>query len=157
MRHYLLTRNPPAATGKFKIVTYPGFPKSLPHPRDPIPCEVLPVPGMGLGLYATRDIEAGELVVAERPLMLVSPVLQDSGAYQETSLTIDQLAQGMVADTERYLDIVFQRMPPENQAAFMELANSHVHDGSGPLLGRVRSTNLYVGPLKKLAHIRIMV
>lgn len=37
------------------------------------PYEVKPSPGQGLGMFATRDIAVGELIVAENPLVVASP------------------------------------------------------------------------------------
>jgi len=46
---------------------------------------------------------------------------------------------------EERLDIASKRMTDENRKAFMALANSHTEDGSGPILGIIR-TNGYKVP-----------
>ena len=51
------------------ILSVPGYPKAISHPPS-IRYEVRPTPGRGLGIFATEDVEAGALVIAERPLMV---------------------------------------------------------------------------------------
>ncbi|KAF5364519.1 hypothetical protein D9757_011347 [Collybiopsis confluens] len=43
------------------------------------------------------------------------------------------------------MKVVFDRMPPENQKAFMELANSHTQDGSDDITGRIRTNGVVTG------------
>lgn len=126
-----------SASAKHKIVTYPGFPSKLPRPTDPIPYEVRSAPGMGLGLYGTRNIRSGELIIAERPLVLVSAQLKAS-RRSNFSLTLEQCMQIALAEKEQEVRILVDRMLPEDQAEFMALANSHLYDGSGPIMGIIR-------------------
>ena len=46
---------------------------------------------------------------------------------------------------EEHLGIALKRMTDANRKAFMALANSHTEDGSGPILGIIR-TNGYIVP-----------
>ena len=43
------------------------------------------------------------------------------------------------------LEVAVARMTPVNRNAFMELANSHRDDGSGPILGMIRTNGFWVG------------
>ncbi|THH11290.1 hypothetical protein EW146_g8095 [Bondarzewia mesenterica] len=56
-----------------------GEPIAIPNPDIPedlsLPFKIAPSPGKGLGLFATRFLEAGQLVVAEPPLIIVPLVL----------------------------------------------------------------------------------
>ena len=61
-----------------------------------------------------------------------------------------QMAISMM-EWERTLEIAVGRMEPEDRNAFMELANSHKDDGSGPILGIIRTngfkvSNIFDGP-----------
>lgn len=121
------------------MITYPGFPTSLPRPTNPIPYEVRAAPGMGLGLYATRNIRSGELVIAERPLLLVSPMMGLEGrGHIPATASLEEYKQVLLAEKEQVLRFLFDRMLPEDQTAFMALANDHLHDGSGPIMGVIR-------------------
>ena len=60
------------ATTKQKVVGTPGFPRPLPKVSGPPSYVIRPTPDMGLGCFATRAIQVGDLVFAERPL-LISP------------------------------------------------------------------------------------
>jgi hypothetical protein len=94
---------------------------------------------MGKGLFAKRDIKRGDLIFAERPL-LVSPnkmvmILPDaiSDPQQKMRETLLQV--------ERTLEFAIGRLPPESQADYKALQNVRT-DGSGPLYG-VMMTNSY--------------
>lgn len=93
---------------------------------------------MGLGLYATRNIRSGELIIAERPLVLVVAQLKVSNR-SNPSFTLEQCLQIALAEKEQELRLLIDRMLPEDQAEFMALANSHLYDGSGPsIMGIIR-------------------
>ena len=54
---------------KRKVLSTPGFPSPIVRPPRKS-YEVREVRGRGLGLFATEDIEAGDLILAERPLIV---------------------------------------------------------------------------------------
>lgn len=58
-------------TGWFKrtVVSTPGFPSPIIHPKKVV-YEVRKANGRGMGVFATENIEAGDLIVAERPLVV---------------------------------------------------------------------------------------
>uniref|UniRef100_A0A0W0FVI9 SET domain-containing protein n=1 Tax=Moniliophthora roreri TaxID=221103 RepID=A0A0W0FVI9_MONRR len=128
---------------KRKILETPGFPESLPRPTQPDCFRVVDIPGKGRGIVATKDIKWGNLIFAERAL-IITPVGLPSGSDTEIPkhFTNAQREQVFMMDIEHGLDILVKRMPEENQKAFMELWNCHTEDGSGPLLGICRTNGL---------------
>jgi hypothetical protein len=103
------------------------YPLPMPHPGG-INYEIRPTPSMGLGMFAKRDLKRGELILAERPLLVVP-----------TAPTAAQLFRRNVSNRDALLQLCFDRLTPENQAAYRALANSHTQDGSGPLHGILRT------------------
>ena len=137
---------------KAKVVNSPGYPKPVPKPKASYGTQpsyvVKSTPNMGLGVFATRDIKMGELIFAERPL-LVSPASNIG-----VSMRVDQKMEEydmktqvaiMMMEWERLLELAVGRMEPKDKEAFMELANSHKDDGSGPILGILRTNGFMVG------------
>jgi hypothetical protein len=94
---------------------------------------------MGQGVFATRDIPLGEIIFAERPL-LVSPrsmVNMNLSAYN-----MEDYMKIVMFEREQQLEAAVGRMDPDTKARLMALMNSHLEDGSGPINGIVR-TNGY--------------
>ena len=103
----------------------------LPVPRtNGISYEILPTPNMGLGMFASRDINKGDLILAERPLAVMPkspyPSIFDVQRYPSF-------------DWEDFIKPLFDRLTPENQATFSALANSQIQNGVGPLYGVTRT------------------
>ncbi|RXW13330.1 hypothetical protein EST38_g12523 [Candolleomyces aberdarensis] len=122
-----------------------GWPK--PIPKIPIKIAVREADDdMGLGLFATRDIKRFELVLVERPYVvypkaIASVSLTDKAARE---LTRSQFMQLGLMQTEKLFEQVMKdSMTEEARNGYMALANSHKHDGSGPIDG-VSRTNGYV-------------
>ncbi len=93
-------------------------------------------------MFATRKIKMGDLIVDERPLMVVS--LSPNGVpviRMKEGLTPEEKHQYLLYQSEGVVYSVFVRMSEESKV-FRGLHNSHLHDGTGPLLGVVR-TNGY--------------
>ncbi len=82
-------------------------------------------------MFATRDFNTGDLIVNERPLMVVPRipvgVLTDEGVLDE------QANKTIFHQAEKVMRPIFERMREEDKKAFMELHNSHLQDGSGPV------------------------
>jgi hypothetical protein len=135
---------------KSKVINAPGYPKPVPKPEASCgiqPAYVIkPTPGMGLGVFATRDIKMDELIFAERPL-LVSPSSNLGVRPDPKTKDYDLKTQIAIVmmEWEKMLEVAVGRMEPENRNAFMELANSHKDDGSGPILGIIRTNGFRVG------------
>ncbi|KAF9532763.1 hypothetical protein CPB83DRAFT_880434 [Crepidotus variabilis] len=125
---------------KAKVVRAPGYPARIPKPRLVNMAIVKEVPDMGFGLFTSCDIMRGELIFAERPL-LVSP--RGFPTLDVPGYTQEQQRQLSMLQFEAHLKIALGRMSASKQKAFMALANNHTEDGSGPILGIIR-TNGYM-------------
>ncbi|KAF5376449.1 hypothetical protein D9615_008610 [Tricholomella constricta] len=127
---------------KREIVSTPGFPS--PVPRPPQVRHRIGPSRFGIGMFATRNIKMGDLIVSERPL-LVSPIavpplpLNLPISFEPTLL---QIMQARMVEHEKRLENCLGRMLPENRAAFLALHNSHTEDGSGPIFGRIRTNGI---------------
>lgn len=77
---------------KRKVMSTPGFPSPIVHPPR-ITFAVRETKGRGFGMFATEDIEAGDLIVAERPLV-VKMIWNLSGVRDE-SLNQEQQLRGV--------------------------------------------------------------
>ncbi|KAK0237759.1 hypothetical protein EDD85DRAFT_951933 [Armillaria nabsnona] len=104
---------------------------------------ISPTPGKGLGMFTTCDLNTGDLIVNERPLMVVPHipvgVLTDEGVLDE------QASKTILHQAEKVMCPIFEHMHEEDKKAFMELHNSHLQDGSGPILGVIRTDGCVFG------------
>ncbi|KAG6816260.1 hypothetical protein H0H93_008234, partial [Arthromyces matolae] len=129
--------------GKHKrwILSIPGFPHSVPS-FDPPRYRIGPSVHGGKGLFATCDIPLGDLIFAERPLMIdprmhqLVPIQDNPGISQAEMIKIH------LTECERLLENCVERMLPQDREAFFDLWDSHTEDGSGPILGRVRTNGM---------------
>ena len=129
---------------KAKVVNKLGYPKPIPRTSGVPAYQVKTTPNMGLGVFATRNIAAGELVFSERPLLVVPRDIAQmvNMSHIRKEYDGDAVKRITMAECERQLEIAVGRMLPDDQEAFRSLANTHREDGSGPLLGIIR-TNGY--------------
>lgn len=129
----------PAA--KCIILSTPGFPQPVPKP-DRVSHIVGKSKTADLGLTAARNLKAGDLVYAERPILMA---FQNSKVPRvPPGTTKEQLVYVVLQEWERQLRPAFERLEPEKQAAYRKLANSHTEDGSGPILGIMRTNSFGV-------------
>lgn len=132
---------------KRKIASTPGLGSPVPVPLDKM-YRISEAPGKGVGMLADRDINAGELVVAERPLVIVpAKIHTHRPSMIPAHLTMEQVMQVLLCDTESMYSPVFDRLTPAAREAFYKLADSHLHDGSGPIMGRIRTNAFGVGEM----------
>ncbi|KAJ7641066.1 SET domain-containing protein [Roridomyces roridus] len=111
----------------------PGFPQPMVNSLERnSPVRVGEAPGKGLGVFASRVIEAGELIFSERPLLVAAQWLPTS--------SLDQF--------EDILAVGVKQIGDEDKAAYMALMNSHLEDGSGPLTGIFRTNGLGIKGLR---------
>jgi hypothetical protein len=127
---------------KALILATPGFPASLIRPSS---CKyrLASTPDKGFGLFSTEKIHAGDLILSERPLTLVPACISTQVRFLK-ELTAQEKFLAQIYEWEQTLKILFDRLHPDYQAAFMALANSHQHDGSGPIGGIIRTNALGV-------------
>ncbi|PPR01650.1 LOW QUALITY PROTEIN: hypothetical protein CVT26_013111 [Gymnopilus dilepis] len=108
---------------------------------------IKPSPNKGLGVFATRDIEIGEILFSERPLLL-APVTNVgmASAFYSQALKLDRASQTKlgVDEWEKHLRQALDAMLPEDRAEFMKLANSQKGDECGPLMGIIRTNGFAV-------------
>ncbi|KAF7289262.1 Aldehyde dehydrogenase [Mycena indigotica] len=121
------------------ILSTPGFPKPLPPPPASPAFRLGPSPGKGMGLFSTRQIKQGEIILWERPLLIMASGIPIAFP---ASFSEAQRAQHALNDLEFYMETAVSRMKPDRRAAFMGLHNCHKKDGSGPLMGRVRTNGI---------------
>ena len=128
---------------KRQIFSTPGFPRPVEKPAGgKVYHRVGPSPFGGLGMFATRNVRTGNLIVAERPLLISQRGFEMKVGFGSKGLTEAQVIQVNMQEWEEHLGIALKRMTDENRKAFTALANSHTEDGSGPILGIIR-TNGY--------------
>lgn len=128
---------------KRELYSTPGFPRVplAPTGGKAYCIKELEEPGRNdLGLFATRLIHVGDLVVDERPMLVVSggsnvPLPESIASYMAEQLrqvtTLEQLKQVIFHGWGTLVKTAFDRMADEYKEEFMALANSHEHDGSG--------------------------
>ncbi|KAF8876952.1 hypothetical protein BD779DRAFT_127291 [Infundibulicybe gibba] len=130
---------------KDEILSTPGFPAPLVHP--PKAHRIGPVPGKGLGIFATRDLDMGDLVYVERPLL----VIPSRAAHAKIGTPLDwtkeksKRATMFVVNQQYYR--AFERLEPEAQDAFLSLANIHTEDGSWTVHGICRTNGFGIEEL----------
>jgi len=124
------------ADAKAKLLKTPGYPSRPPKPRRPDLHEVRTTPDMGQGVFAKHNIKRGELIFSERPL-LVAPNWTSAKAKEHYSWY--QAQQVQMFEFEKLLSFAVQRMREKERALYMALHNAHTADGTGPLLGIMRT------------------
>jgi hypothetical protein len=127
---------------KKDILSTPGFSKPVRWPALPLHEIRETTDGQGLGVFAVKDISMGDIIFVERPLFMEPVALPQIRIRNQLGLNwdIEQIKQGMM----EYLCKSFEKWPEERQKAFMALANSHLHDGSDPLQGIIRTNGFGV-------------
>ncbi|KAL1660759.1 hypothetical protein GGF50DRAFT_106023, partial [Schizophyllum commune] len=135
-------------TERFIHATFLARP-SVVLPRNKTPAyRIAPAEGKGLGMFAARDLQTGDLILAERPLIMapvrLPPSPEDFPDGMPISVTKRELSQAQFNSLERYLKTLLERMPPERSSAYRALKNIHEGDGRGPLVGRFRTNGLAV-------------
>jgi len=129
-------------TDEEKIVETPGYIQPVPKPSLPQAYVVKATPSMGLGVFATRKIEVGELILAERPLFVGPRVLRLANHAEMTRKYGAHKANLIsMAEWEKLLMLAASGMTPENLDAFSKLTTTHKieDDGTGPILGIMRT------------------
>ncbi|KAJ7236215.1 hypothetical protein C8J57DRAFT_1194459 [Mycena rebaudengoi] len=126
------------------LMNLPGFPQPVKCPTE-TSVRMDSASGMGMGLFSTRALKMGDLILSERPPFVAAqgiPVLCPEG------FTREQYVQLVLNQTEQVYQISVNRMRPEDRTALMALANSHKQDGSGPITGIVRTNGLALNGLR---------
>ncbi|KAF9532838.1 hypothetical protein CPB83DRAFT_584590 [Crepidotus variabilis] len=117
---------------------------------------------MGLGVFAKCDLNRGDLLFQERPL-LASPTgilnLKTRAIPSISKLSYSVQKELQLAEMDKLDEKAVQRVSNEDQDAFMALANSHTHDGSGKSIGIPRTNGFGIASLRDvdpvLAQLRL--
>ncbi|KAG6872139.1 hypothetical protein C0995_012625 [Termitomyces sp. Mi166 len=127
-----------------RILSTPGFPRRPHFPSNV--CFRIGPSSHGLGMFATRDLEMGDHILTERPLTVTPPIIpipHFASKLQSQGIVDDARKRAVWDKWEKtYLRPCFERLDPDQQVAFLNLANGHQDDGSGPILGVIRTNGL---------------
>ncbi|KAF8876953.1 hypothetical protein BD779DRAFT_1804144 [Infundibulicybe gibba] len=130
---------------KNKILSTQGFPAPLARP--PRTHRVGPAPGKGLGIFATHDLDMGDLIHVERPLLVIPSHTGHVKINCPQGWTGEQIERAMGFAWDKQCYRAFERLEPEAQDAFLSLANIHTEDGSGTTRGICRTNGLELNEL----------
>ncbi|KAG6915540.1 hypothetical protein DXG01_011005 [Tephrocybe rancida] len=139
---HCLLRSPAINT----ILSNPHFPQRPTPPPDV--CFRIRPSHHGLGMFATRDLVMGDHILTERPLTVtptVIPMPHFAQSLEAKGIKDDPREHAILDKWENaYLRPCFERLNSEQQADFLDLANAHTEDGSGPILGVIRTNGFEV-------------
>ncbi|KAG6807608.1 hypothetical protein H0H93_001368, partial [Arthromyces matolae] len=90
-------------------------------------------------MFATSKLEAGDLIFAERPIIVIPQAIPFPDIEYPEGITQAEMLKIQLTEFEKLLEMCVGRMLPQDKKAFFELCDSHTEDGSGPILGRVRT------------------
>ncbi|KAG6820422.1 hypothetical protein H0H93_000668 [Arthromyces matolae] len=136
------------------ITSIPGFPRPVPSP--PAKRHRIGPSKHGMGAFAVCDMELGDLILAERPLLVMpttlkKPPLRDGLNY--ANLPPHQVMKMVLLEYEGLLGQCVQNMLPENKKTFFRLCNSlKAEDGYGQVLGRMRTNGFVITVEKDCDH-----
>ncbi|KIM38871.1 hypothetical protein M413DRAFT_75533 [Hebeloma cylindrosporum] len=130
-----------------KVPNAPGYPQPVPKPPGNVKLyTVKSTATMGKGVFVTRDIRMGEMIFAERPLLVVPSSMTVSGieVNNDSHKNRVDFTKIILSQQEKQLEAAVARMDPDRRAKLMALTNSCTGsgDGGGPINGIV-STNAY--------------
>jgi hypothetical protein len=138
-------------TGAAKRVIYnaPGFPKDITCLRSSQKHYFIKsTTTMGLGMFAGKNLNAGDLILAERPLMVV-PMILPMPVNFPPELNAEQKVQAYLHEAGKTLKRVFDRMTPSDQKSFLALSNAHTAGGNNEMFGIVRTNGLGISELAR--------
>ncbi|KAL1713317.1 hypothetical protein EV715DRAFT_211877 [Schizophyllum commune] len=127
------------------LFSRPGFPEPLIRQRAPA-YHIGPADDKGLGMFATRRLRMGTLIVNERPLTFqpsrraVRDTCDQPSCYNAPAKFVKYTR----AEQEGHLEIMLSRMTQKRRETFLSLKDSRSANRAdcGPLLGR-SSTNAW--------------
>ncbi|KAI0785811.1 hypothetical protein C8Q75DRAFT_774654 [Abortiporus biennis] len=125
------------APTKYQIFCIPGFPEEPRHLKEK-PYKIQDLPGRGKGLIATQQLEMGDLILAERPFIII-PACWPVALSQADMI---KYQRDVFREQENMLKRLLDRMDPADRAAFMTLDNC-LEEGarSGPILDRIHTNS----------------
>ncbi|KAF8995749.1 hypothetical protein BDQ17DRAFT_1430141 [Cyathus striatus] len=141
---------------KRHFVYSPKFPRQLNPTIHPVSYDIRNTKSTGYGMFATRPLKVGDLILIERPLMVL-PINTDLSGVDECPelfRNVLKQVQGSKATPmgimEPMLEVAFGRMTKENQEAFLALANAHTNDGTTRLSAIWRTNTFAISDIGEL-------
>lgn len=130
------------SAAKLKVLEISGFPQPVPKPAQ-LNFVIKETEKMGKGMFATRDINLGELVFAERPLS-ITPFRFDFDRVNRLFRFVGKQRRTIFTEIENIYEIMVEgRMKEENMKAFKELHDSRTVEGRGFLHGLIETNGYY--------------
>ncbi|PPQ64212.1 hypothetical protein CVT24_008630 [Panaeolus cyanescens] len=121
---------------KEKLFSVPNFPEKVPTPLQTNGVAIQPAGHMGLGLFATKTFERGDLIFAERPILVVPEQISLLCGEKLARMDPSRDRALMLKDVENVLrhgvDVL---MDDDEKKELLSMNNSHLKDGSGPITG----------------------
>ncbi len=102
----------------------------------------------GLGMFAIQPIKQGDLILSERAL-LIAPAEMRYTTEGVEKLKGAKRMRGILRGAEKQLETLLRRMDRQDQTKYLSLANVHKKDGSGPLLGILRTNGYCIDGLRE--------
>ncbi|KAJ7287127.1 hypothetical protein C8J57DRAFT_1167086 [Mycena rebaudengoi] len=133
------------AETKEYFINLPGFPKPPTNPATAT-YRVGLSPGKGLGLFSTRKLKMGQIVLSERPLLIAMRAMRDGRLHPDMD---SELLFRFCEHLERNLEICVARMAPAAREAWYALENSYTEEQLGPNVGRMQTNGIDVPGLKE--------
>ncbi|KAL1755487.1 hypothetical protein FB107DRAFT_290823 [Schizophyllum commune] len=121
------------------LFSQPGFPEPLIHQRAPA-YHIGPAGDKGLGMFATRRLRTGTLIVNERPLTFQPSrrTVHDTCGQPSCHAAPAKFVKYTRAEQEGHLETMLSRMTQKRRESFLSLKDSRSANRAdcGPLLGR---------------------
>ncbi|KAF8917092.1 hypothetical protein CPB85DRAFT_1431704 [Mucidula mucida] len=102
----------------------------------------------GHGMFAIQPIKQGDLILSERAL-LIAPAEMRYTTEGVEKLKGTKRMRGVLRGAEKQLETLLRRMDRQDQTKYLSLANVHKKDGSGPLLGILRTNGYCIDGLRE--------
>ncbi|KAJ3768923.1 hypothetical protein FB446DRAFT_649562 [Lentinula raphanica] len=137
---------------KQQILQTPSFPQPLAQParmkyrvgketKSKAPA-TQPLPG----LYAKSELSMGDLILSERPVLVVPAMMRVGEIFSQTLSTLSAHEQRdlVMNQWQKSLETVFGRLSEEDQAKFWELRDIRAKDGKKSINGIVKTNGFEI-------------
>ncbi|KAF9532762.1 hypothetical protein CPB83DRAFT_580456 [Crepidotus variabilis] len=137
-------------TAMAQVIDSPGYPSRTPKPPR---CDMTvfrqTIDQQKWGIFATGLIKSGELLFAERPLLVAPRSVPKHFRALPCPQYDDGRVMPLVLETyERMLKLSLDRLPADRQKTFMELPNARTELAGYPILGTFFTNNFGIENLK---------
>ncbi|KAF8875773.1 hypothetical protein BD779DRAFT_1700215 [Infundibulicybe gibba] len=117
---------------------------SNPSGTPPKAHRIGPTPGKSLGIFATRDLDRGDLIYVERPLLVLPSCTNHVDITCPPDWTWEKSMRALMFEWDKECHRAFERLDPVAREAYLSLANIHTEDGSGTTLGICRTNGFRI-------------